>query len=743
MIIKNLRAENVLKYARLELTNLPERATIAVTGPNESGKTAVGEAICLALFGRTYANAPAELVSNIKWGESNASLELELVGADGQTYVITRFLDIDGNHRARLARADSGELLAQGPDPVRAAVERVVGYDYDEYVDSFYLAQRESSLPHPQSQTAKTLLGMSRLETVRHDLESELSGEQHVMADLDARSAQVQTQLAELAVDPTALDILQAQRETVAAEVESLARVTAALAQRRDDIKDAWATLLNAAPHAGAVDHSSGIGDWREIADGLDAAVDDLSAACAQVPDAGACSVSGLRAWAADLHQHLTRFQDLSSRLAEERSALEGWLEGSADGGQAAEQAALSADLESAQASQGRNGMLGWLLVVVALLGWGTWLTVSYAPAHGVSQSLQALLARYVPGWGGQTLMLLAAVSGVLSLAAVWLLKLSARNRERAIELGEQAVTLTSRVAAQRALVSGLTALEDLSTPAQLQWLRESEDSAVQGMIEPFIAEGGATLWEPDALGPFLDKLHEELQSFEAQQLSPLLERIAGRIDDRLAESDEQERALARLDNSIGEEQARRAEAQELSAELGAIEAGTDQSRARARVREAAVVLIDGACRRIQTHFNREVHDLLGKVVPLLTGGHYEYLRLGESLEVEVFAKEKNDFVKMESLSSGTQRQLSLAVRLALAQALVAASAHGRQFLFLDEPFAFFDHARTRHTLETLPRLSSELSQIWVVAQEFERSAKFDLAVSCATESDSLAVDGP
>ena len=52
MIIHSIHAVNVLKYARLNLDNLPEKGKIAVSGANESGKTAIVETIAFACLGR-------------------------------------------------------------------------------------------------------------------------------------------------------------------------------------------------------------------------------------------------------------------------------------------------------------------------------------------------------------------------------------------------------------------------------------------------------------------------------------------------------------------------------------------------------------------------------------------------------------------------------------------------------------------------------------------------------------------
>ena len=85
----------------------------------------------------------------------------------------------------------------------------------------------------------------------------------------------------------------------------------------------------------------------------------------------------------------------------------------------------------------------------------------------------------------------------------------------------------------------------------------------------------------------------------------------------------------------------------------------------------------------------------------------------------------------LEEVSSGTQRQIMLALRLALSQELVNRVVKGPQFLFLDEPFAFFDEARTRSALEALPRLSAEMRQIWVVAQVLPEDCPFALRLHC------------
>jgi exonuclease SbcC len=62
----------------------------------------------------------------------------------------------------------------------------------------------------------------------------------------------------------------------------------------------------------------------------------------------------------------------------------------------------------------------------------------------------------------------------------------------------------------------------------------------------------------------------------------------------------------------------------------------------------------------------------------------------------------------------------------------------GPQFLFLDEPFAFFDESRTASALAVLPQVSRDFTQIWVTSQTFPATSRFDLVIECnAQESHS------
>ena len=114
-------------------------------------------------------------------------------------------------------------------------------------------------------------------------------------------------------------------------------------------------------------------------------------------------------------------------------------------------------------------------------------------------------------------------------------------------------------------------------------------------------------------------------------------------------------------------------------------------------------------------------------------------LRLEKGPEV---ARELQD-LDLDEISNGTQRQIMLALRLGLSQELVARLVRDDQFVFLDEPFAFFDSRRMRGVLKNLSELGGDLTQYWIVAQRFPQDAPIGLEIACGQHPDTLRVGFP
>ena len=167
-----------------------------------------------------------------------------------------------------------------------------------------------------------------------------------------------------------------------------------------------------------------------------------------------------------------------------------------------------------------------------------------------------------------------------------------------------------------------------------------------------------------------------------------------------------------------------------------------DEHRQRIQVRETALKLTEGACSDIYTQCNKVLSEYTAIVMPKLTENRYKQIQIDDSLRLRVFSREKNDFAELDELSSGTQRQIMLALRLAISRALVEAGQQGKQFIILDEPFAFFDRERIRNTITSLNDMDKNITQFWIITQEFESPEQFEFNIQCSRDSDELKVEG-
>ncbi len=149
------------------------------------------------------------------------------------------------------------------------------------------------------------------------------------------------------------------------------------------------------------------------------------------------------------------------------------------------------------------------------------------------------------------------------------------------------------------------------------------------------------------------------------------------------------------------------------------------------KVQNTAIDLLRTSSKEFTEVFNRSITQASASILPHFTNGHYSNVKIDENLNVGVFSQEKNDFMDFDEISSGTQRQIMLALRIAMSEELAKQHDEDQQYIILDEPFAFFDMERTIATLEKLPEVSDIICQVWVVSQEFPSGTEPDKAIAC------------
>ena len=626
MIINRIRAQNVLKYAELAIDAAPT-GLIAISGQNESGKSSIGETVCFALFGRTFSIAPDEIEKVVRWGENHCSVTLEFT-VEERAYVLSRFLDRDGNHSAKLALpGDTDQPIARGVQAVADALFPILGFEFSEFVESFYLAQREITTPHPHSQAVRIMAGVAPLEQVERQLNNEIAEREELLGELQAEWDAVDRDVQALGIQDGRLQRLEEERY-----------------QTETQIRD------------------------------IETLVDEI--------DAGVATCT-----------------------------------------------ANTEEIQRAEGAKGRASFLRFVVLLAALAAAAVWGLLTYAPDHPQAESLRGLLAQHVPQWDDSRIPWIgyaAAALGVVFLL-LWIRIAGLRGRIRTLR--EESAQLGGPLERARGI-------EVEARPAR--------DDDVDGEGEGIVSvpdDDPGVYFPPRPEADEYQSLRRLLDGGEAtaRMASEYCQRETAWLG---AVSRELGHQIGDLDVEIDDEQARVQEAIDLADVLNGLTDKREELAERIADRHRSLELLEGAIAHLSNNFNRDVKELVGRLLPLFTDGRYEHLQIDEGLKVRVFSSEKRDFMDLDEVSSGTQRQIMLALRLALSKKLLSRTVRGRQFAFLDEPFAFFDQDRTRKALHALTNLGDDISQVWIVAQDFPDNCQvaFDTTISCERGVDTLEV---
>lgn len=621
MIITRIRGSNILKYDKLDLT-LPEQGLIAISGQNESGKSSIGEAVCFALFGRTFSIEPANVEKVVRWGENHCAVTLDFK-INSQAYQLARFLDRDGNHSAKLNLAGVDEPIVRGVTQVDEKLVELLGYEYEQFVESFYLAQREITTPHPHSQAVKIMAGIEPLERVVAEIENEIGERNDLLEDVQAECDSVDREIDELGIHPGYLQSLENDRiETV---------------QQADHVR-----VLQ-----------------DEMGQGLD------------IYCANTRSI----------------YKNLSARS--------------------------------------RASFFRFIFFVLAVAGGAAWWLLTEGADLPQSAQLRELLDQNLPQW--QQVEMIWIAYGAAASAALFLLmwmrvagKSSGIRRMRA-EAGQLAETL----ARSRKVDIEFEEPVAEAAPAESE---EDEDAEAESEVEEVVVDALPVRPENEEL----EAIQPNVANGEAtsRQVRDYAEREMAWLSyvGELLVAETQH-----LDEAIMDEEARLKESENLQDIHASMLEKRNEVEGRIALRRHALELLHGAVSHLSNNFNRDIKDLVARLLPLFTDNRYEHLQIDEDLNVRVFSSEKRDFMVLEEVSSGTQRQIMLALRLALSQKLLSRTVTGRQFAFLDEPFAFFDEERTRRALTALANLGQDVSQVWIVAQTFPEDSvvQFKASLKC------------
>jgi DNA repair exonuclease SbcCD ATPase subunit len=706
--IRRLTARDFRRYRELDIAFAP--GLTVVRGPNESGKSTVQRALELVLTRRATSTA-AELEALRPWdaaveARSVVSIEFDQDDEDGhKTGTIektfaggkgTVHLDYDGQAISDPALAD--QVLAELTGiPSEAFFRSTASVRHFEISD---LARDEGALrDRLQASISGADRGTSRarrkLDRALHDLTTK--GERNPGRLKVADQAVTQAKVA-LEQGEAALEQLEHDRDALSSARDRRADSETALAERRSLLEKARQAERISAERATATERYDRYRQAVEVATEIDGLATTH-------PSPHALPV---------IRGTVERLRTMDQRIRELKAALSGEVE-------------VQFEVAPAAVWQPLSRWSIALVILGLVIAGGTFA----AKTAGLAD-----LGVVVQAAG----LVIAAIGLVLAAVAWWLRrndKMQGQLRDVEIDRRlrgrsemEAELRLTEAGLEQQLGTLGLadlTEAEDLLSreeahvgqivrlEAQLDGLVGKEPRETLAVVRDTAAlEIEQKTSALDALGPIAHepRARERLE-VEVRDQEDALERAR----------DDEARARARVEaNAVDAEQVA-GQAERLAMwqeQLAALQR-------RQRVYDETLQAIDRAERATMKTATRYLEAHMVRDLATATNGRYRRVRVDDrTLDIEVHAPEKDDWVPVSSLSQGTLDLVYLVARLGLVRLI---TGDRRPPLVFDDPFVTLDNTRAARALELLKAVASDFQVIYLTTSD-----RYDTAADSVVE---------
>jgi exonuclease SbcC len=622
MLISALYAENFRKYQKLEVEDIPQKGVITVAGLNESGKTSIGEAICFALYNRTFVLDQKNLYKIIAWGADLAEVTLKFVDGEGGNYTLYRSINRDGTHKVQLERDDSQDVILETEQDVENALLKILGFDYDAFANSFYLAQRELTTPDPQSDTIKKMAGIGDYARLHNEFLEDNEEKEQTIAELSPDIASNQSQLDAMKLDET------------------------------------WLPEL--------VDAEQILGDEQKQRESVVGSLDD----------------------------NVNAYESNSGTYY------------------------------GAKKRRGFFGFLSFILLPVTAILWLLWAGVKFFPERlqGLLSSLDesnlSLFNNFSESW-----LLPTAVASVLAFLVSLFVKVRANSTM--LQLNDDAKSIANTIQEGH---THITSQVESFLPERVVQAMQKRSATETLIIIP-----------PREQFANLRQLIDDVPSYKAkpEEVTAAMVRLSSAIKKQDGGIEDLGKGILK---DIHQEKLRSDEAGVLRSTVKKLTTVVNKCKREIEVNNISIGLLQRAAVNSIALFNKNIAEISANTLPKFTEGRYSEVSIAEDLSVKVYSGDKKGYMDFDEISSGTQRQIMLALRMAMSEELAINTGNKEQFIFLDEPFAFFDQERTKSTLRALPDVSEVITQVWVVAQEFPADVEVNKVIICPLESAELLV---
>lgn len=712
MIINSLKAQNFLKYSQLDLQNLPSEGIIGVTGDNESGKTSIGEAISFALFGRTFAVDYDKLARIIKWGEESCNVALSFKISQN-TYKIERTADKQGYCNVKLYRLMGGEheeLIAEGNAPVSDSMAEILGYSYAEFIESYYLVQRDIPLPDAGAEAIKQISGVAEFELKIFEHHNQLDSLENKKEQIEKERYNLD-QEKELALTfDERLAQLEQDKIGLQESIQKLNDRSQELDKFITNIDSFIEAVKKDAANLAAARSTSSYRQWLELMQNLRLAISDLDGLTPSFADDIQSPVNLVMERVIDFEERLVGFEAIYEQLGVYRDEIGVMLGETAPPVDSTYTVIPAQEKLRLEKETKRNRVIRYIsTTIITVL---VFATVIFFSSFEFERSQ------------GFTF---AILTGAIVLALVYStlkLKTSYDSAYIQLEMVKEKLRQIKKEAQE------IDELINIPLVDAIAYLTEYKDKNISQDAIKYKAGIGSDLIDEIELSVLQRDIQREAKVLTTEYM-PLMAKAKDEQKEIVSQLSSSANALKAVEDKIEEMHKNARSLEQIEQDISSCEQKLEQQKQDIENTHDLIEKAKQGAVNQASRFSQGISQWVTKAISHLTAGKYSEVRINDHLNVIIHSQQKADFIEFDEISSGTRRQILLAVRIAISQELCESRDNHKQMLFLDEPFAFFDKNRLTSSIKALPNLSDELSQIWVVNQEAIEETDYAAHIVC------------
>ncbi|MGE3163613.1 MAG: AAA family ATPase [Planctomycetota bacterium] len=766
MLITAIRGENFMKFKRIALEKVPTQGVIGVEGRNEGGKSTVGELLQFAFFGKTTSSRAGSVLDLIRWDQDQCAVEVDFDVPGRGSFRVWREIDRYGTNYARLLAVPPGAAsslrsvrsgttrstdglgasptlatapgagteVAAGTLQVHRELTNLLRFSYEDFLNSFYLEEQDfPRSPEQMRAYLDRIVGIEVFLRATDVVQREIADLEEEFANLQSSVKRNLLQVEKYLPNIARIPECEQAREEHVAQLENLRTAERELNQRVEDeervgrdrellrdrlrgLKELSASKLEASLEQvlrGYPEHVDGVlaGSKREL--------------------------QRVRDRLTQVRQLVPRRAAVLAAVAAVRRELEEKLRGQGAGSFATRRRTVEQEVAVARSGERSAKTLGTVFVTASVL------TGALAALLGFG-----VLGESPFGWDASRVRWVAiGVAGfaVLSfLVGILALRKRARLRGAAQEGDEQLAALVAEAQATEERLGPLSALDESVSfddlPARAGTLRGDEVASALG---GYLAQRETALAGAASLADLFGSLAEE-ENKVVQRLRSAAKEGKKDLQQNLEAQKREQSKRDRAEGEIREFQKQDGKRLALEEQNQQVREQVDRVRDEIDTRQLTLQLFQETIESVRQRTGPALGRAMRRLLPHVTAGRYTDLKITPDFHLQIFTSEKSDFLAPQELSGGTFEGLSFGFRLAFSQAFIRAVVRQPQFLFLDEPFKAMDRDRVHGTLAVLPRLSSDMPQIFVVLPGIAEPDRplFDAIVTARVGDGELRFDG-